>query len=467
MSLITYFKRNAFLVEKFPWEELMLAASFQWYAGNYLKAAALFESAVGKSPFDPLLLKLSQDNYRAAGLSKEQLGCMTRCPEIHNVGQIFRPTIYALLSLGSIETSKFQEAEDLSSRSVEMSAYRDIAPLISLCTSFYFSGKTSEITEYYNKYGASFDTGDGRHHFTCVRAHALIARGNCHGAFNAVTDIIEQLPNEPARSDFPVEQVISFPLFVDITMLLWHMNIHLTRRHKVRVDTVIDELLEHLKKYEVIPIDLKSFCEAVLLAIKLNGLETKNTKSQISIDEKAARQQQVEVSGGSGGGGFFTSIFGKKKFRHIAHTEDSRPPGLTMNEEDFEMSDDVVYDEDSLKDINEVKKQLKDLLSNLDNIVEAQHDRIKKESSEFPYLSQIKPLKHLPYGLTEASSSHDQVMKRRKAFYLHATKGIIAFALRDYNQAVINLSKEYTCDFKVSGLGPIQRDVFHQTFIER
>lgn len=69
----------------------MSAASFHWFHGRYVRAAALLESAVqqGTFPEDVLGLRLAQDCYLLANSPENVLGCVTR----HSESVAGHPTI--------------------------------------------------------------------------------------------------------------------------------------------------------------------------------------------------------------------------------------------------------------------------------------------------------------------------------------------------------------------------------------
>jgi hypothetical protein len=463
------------------------------------------------SQFDPLLLRLTQHSYLRAGLTQNVLNCISRYPYLLNFGKTYKGTALGLLAEGYVENGRYQEAEEISKQAMAMSAFRDILPTLSLAHSFQFQGKTSDITELYEKHYHLFHSGETRYHLRCMRGHALIMRGNCHGAYNSILDILDSYSGEEiakAKDSYnPHHLLMPFPLFLDVIMLLWHINIHLTPKHILNIDISIDTLLPLLEKYTLVSNELKFFCYSILLATKVNAYETKNTSSQIVTYEKEKRVQDIKKKEESS---FFTfpKIFGfNRKVRQTIDnnnseapptpaeedhhhqpphqrfdvpptTEDNpqmQSPSLLINENDTNFNHDSEnYDEKSLAVINEIKSQLSATSFHSEYQIwkkkEKESFRNLFQQNKFSHFNEAKPnLVHLSYSNEDPKflSQLDEDMSKRESSYENVMNGILSFGLRDYSQANGHFSKDVYNYFQRLGLSRNHRDILQQTFIER
>jgi tetratricopeptide (TPR) repeat protein len=483
------------------WEKLVLSGCFSLFRRNYFKAGNLFENALlSGSPADPLLLKLSQNAYLSSSFPDHSLSCLLRFPHTFNQATQFRSTVLSYLSTGYSENGKFPEAEESSSKAVEIAAL-DINPMLSLCATYYYQGKTTEIIECYKK-NASLFKGEPLHRFSCWRSHAFIMRGNCMSAFNGLFEICEAISGNDARpstssvlssassslfswfssspstpsssTPSPTAAVspsqqnsVSFPCYFEMIMLLWQINLHISSRHVLPIDSVVNPLSLMLDEYSLISFETKYLCKVILLAVELNALETRNSLNQLNLYEKElndkVRTGQVKSNEVGASNYLDTIIKNRAQVNRFG-----KPPGLTVEENDFKISEDIIYDEKSLDRMKVLKFELNGLLTSLDSIYSKESSNVEEFSSKFPNLSSTLPeLLFFPYSDSTMTSKLDQYVDQRKQFYYSLTLAIIHFALRDYVNCYKILSKESYQGYKHFGNLGVHKDIIHQMYIER
>lgn len=453
-----------------------------------MKAAGLFDQALGQSPIDPLLLRLVQDCYAKAGL-KENIGnCIQRYPQDVIFGSKYQPMFLGLLSFGFAENGRLDESEALSQRAFTMSARRGVYPVLSLCNSFYLQGKSSEITEVYDKNYNNFFGGEGKYQLACLRGHALIMRGNCHGAHNVILEMLDyyegkRLPGRDPDDFHP--RVMSFPLFFDTVMLLWHINIHLTPLHLISIDSSVNRLESMLQKYQFIPTEIKYFCAALLAGTKLHGYQTRNTIKQLEIyNEKLKIRKEKKAEKSSGWS--FPKLFGSnsKAREDIAEDEFSspdergtdseerqKPAAVTYDENEFfaRSKQPGYYDQESLNHIEILKANLQNHLYQ-SYLKESQEEkqRIQSNQQSFPQLAAVNPTKsYNPYASLLGHAELDkEYAERRTIAYENIIRGVINFSIGEYQQSVDEFNKEFFNSFIRLGLFQRHRDILVQTFGE-
>jgi tetratricopeptide (TPR) repeat protein len=483
------------------WEKFVVSGCLSLYRGNFLKAGNLFENALlSGSPADPLLLKLSQNAYLSSSFPEHSLSCLLRFPRTFHQEQQFRSAILSYLSMGYSENGKFPEAEESSSKAVEMASL-DIHPILSLCASYYYQGKATDIIECYKKVSSLFED-ESLHRFSCWRSHAFIMRGNCMSAFNGLFQICEAIAgndvrpstssvissastsllswfsssSSPASSSTPsatetvpsvVEASVSFPCYFEMIMLLWQINLHISSRHVLAIDSVVNPLSRMLEEYSLISIETKYLCKVILLAVELNALETRNSLHQLNLYEKELKDKirTGQVKSGDVGASNYLDTIVKSR---APVNRFGKPPGVTVEENDFKISQDIIYDEKSLDRMKVLKSELNGLLTSLDNIYLQENTNVEEFCAKFPVLSNTLPeLVFFPYSDSTMTSKLDKYVDQRKQFYYSLTLAIIHFALRDNVNCHKILSKESYQGYRHFGNLSVHKDIIHQMYVER
>jgi hypothetical protein len=250
-------------------------------------------------------------------------------------------------------------------------------------------------------------------------------------------------------------------------MLLWQINLHISSRHVLPIDSVVNPLSLMLDEYSLISFETKYLCKVILLAVELNALETRNSLNQLNLYEKElndkVRTGQVKSNEVGASNYLDTIIKNRAQVNRFG-----KPPGLTVEENDFKISEDIIYDEKSLDRMKVLKFELNGLLTSLDSIYSKESSNVEEFSSKFPNLSSTLPeLLFFPYSDSTMTSKLDQYVDQRKQFYYSLTLAIIHFALRDYVNCYKILSKESYQGYKHFGNLGVHKDIIHQMYIER
>ena len=172
-------------------EKYLAAALFAWRQSNYNKCGMLAESALLLNPLDAIAVKLAQDAYLAAGNPKNALGCIARVFNLFQPSNVFHGHVLGMLSRGYLENNKLYEAEEAGTRAVASTKGADPCALNNLLNTYHLSGKSSEISEYIERYSSKHEESNGFEKVLYNKGLALMQRGNYFGALKVYDQMIQ------------------------------------------------------------------------------------------------------------------------------------------------------------------------------------------------------------------------------------------------------------------------------------
>eukprot|EP00596_Hydrurales_sp_CCMP1899_P002120 CAMPEP_0119045304 /NCGR_PEP_ID=MMETSP1177-20130426/38805_1 /TAXON_ID=2985 /ORGANISM="Ochromonas sp, Strain CCMP1899" /LENGTH=479 /DNA_ID=CAMNT_0007016841 /DNA_START=318 /DNA_END=1759 /DNA_ORIENTATION=+ len=202
-------------------ERFFAAAAASLAEGNYLKAAAFFESCILGTKNDYLALKLAQDAYMLAGDSVNTLGCVARWMHLFDERHALYGHILGLQAAGLMEVGRLSEAEEIASRAVVQTQGRDVWALQTLLNTYQLLGRSAEVVVTFGDHqGLHYEHSLGFQLLLFSKGTAMVNRGNYSGALRAYDEMIYRMANSPDG-----EEKVAGNL-VNATLLLWQIGLH-------------------------------------------------------------------------------------------------------------------------------------------------------------------------------------------------------------------------------------------------
>lgn len=261
-------------------EKYLAAALFAWRQSNYNKCGMLAESALLLNPLDAIAMKLAQDAYLAAGNPKNALGCVARVFNLFQPSNVFHGHVLGMLSLGYLENNKLYEAEEVGTRAVASTKGADPRALNNLLHTYHLSGKSSEISEYIERFSSKHEDSNGFEKVLYNKGLALIQRGNYFGALKVYDQMIQLIQDE---------DMITQSLLVNSTFLILQISIHSTNKHilkRFRDEKVASAWLSMLNGGASSP--LVDVCAAISFSHRLyDSIEGEESVDSLSENDDA------------------------------------------------------------------------------------------------------------------------------------------------------------------------------------
>ena len=418
-------------------EKYLTAALVAWRQSNYNKCGVLAESALLLNPLDAVAIKLAQDAYLAAGNSKNALGSVARVFNLFQPSNVFHGHILGMLSLGYLENNKLYEAEETGTRAVASTKGADPCALNSLLHAYHLSGKSSEITEYIERFHSKHEESNGYEKVLYSKALALIQRGNYFGALKVYDQMVQLIENE---------DMLTQSLLVNATFLLFHISLHSTNQYilkRFRDDKVAAAWLAILAEGRSSP--LVDVCASISFSHRLyDSVEGEEDIPTPTASDDAAVYNTK-----------FQNMFNWLKGGSTSTSSSSKPAS--------------VVDINELKDVQQMDQ---DYISKCTSTLSKHQQYVKDKTNGTPSNSGIDGFNNMEpnftlnwrHSVVAASGTPDEQWVTQHVT-LPLIKAIICFTKQEYKEtASILLSIKDI--IHLLGCTAVQVDVFEQTLIE-